>query len=251
MSSGKRKRQEFTLIELLVVIAIISILASMLLPALKNARDVANAAHCLNNLKGFGQACGMYRSDYGCNLLVFQPWEPTASNGSWYANESIKSYLNVRRPTQANGAEITNKLDLWPNSWLCPKAAKKKPTDLPTPAPPDPVEDYYYIYTSYGMNFEGVNYLTDQGYQGVNRELLNPSSKINFIESNMWRLEKKRSNPVQYATYGETWWWDNGHTTFVRYPHQHGTNTLFYDGHASRTNSSEVYNNTDVWDLSQ
>jgi len=57
-------RRAFTLIELLVVIAIIAILAALLLPSLKRAKDEGKKVVCMNNLKQLGLAYYLYLSDY-------------------------------------------------------------------------------------------------------------------------------------------------------------------------------------------
>jgi prepilin-type N-terminal cleavage/methylation domain-containing protein len=61
---ARRRPPGFTLVELLVVIAIISILASMLLPALGRAQETSRRIYCVNNLHQLGLSAIYYTEDF-------------------------------------------------------------------------------------------------------------------------------------------------------------------------------------------
>ncbi len=80
----------FTLIELLVVISIIAILISILLPALAKARELANRAVCMANVRGIIQSMLTYGQSNDGTFPVIPGVPGPLAGSAYYLNEPIQ-----------------------------------------------------------------------------------------------------------------------------------------------------------------
>ena len=112
-----RSRSGFTLIELLVVVAIISILAALLLPAVRDARRRALTTFCSTNLRQVGVAMRLYINEH--DGILPPVWHKPAPEGysyqAWFGNPRdpasmwyhlIGYYAGDDREQQHGGADL-------------------------------------------------------------------------------------------------------------------------------------------------
>lgn len=83
-----RKQSGFTLIELLVVIAIISILATMLIPALSQAKEAAQTLACQVNVRGIHMSFTLYMQDNDGKVPYYYKGDDTPGLRFW--NQVLK-----------------------------------------------------------------------------------------------------------------------------------------------------------------
>jgi prepilin-type N-terminal cleavage/methylation domain-containing protein/prepilin-type processing-associated H-X9-DG protein len=198
------KTTKFTLIELLVVIAIISILASMLLPALSTARGVAKSSVCQSNLRQLGTCLSMYNSDFNGYMLKQYT---IGDNCVWPKRIIDLGYLN----------KITEEKMLGNTPLLCPLGVKNSYGWLSANEYPT-----RYYATSYGLNACAEGFYT-----------WNPTT-WNYLRISQIKAPSTNMLLVDATNY---WIWHYGNTSgyfSMTERHMNKMNIVFVDGHTGQ-----------------
>lgn len=206
----------FTLIELLIVIAIIAILASMLLPALNQARERGRCASCVGNLKSLGMTVSMYAAD---SRGFLPACSPTDTN-TWVHQ--------LKRNTQS----LTNK------QFLCPGNTAQRAGWIENPV-------YFWNpevnsqSTEYGFNIGIANPYNTTAYIKIGK-VRNHSSKVFLMDA---VSNGNLTNPgdtagkwrIASTNYIGSWQTDGGWGRPATMRHARTVNVLYADFHVAGT----------------
>jgi prepilin-type N-terminal cleavage/methylation domain-containing protein/prepilin-type processing-associated H-X9-DG protein len=189
-------RRSFTLIELLVVIAIIAVLVALLLPALKQARNLAQAVVCGSQLRQNGQAFELYGLE---NNNYFPPaYRLPSYNKVWLDWIFKREIWDTSRAKQVS---------------LCPSIEFKSDPSVRA------------ITYGYDYLFKGW-FISDDEHPGV--FITNKMDKA--VSPSTCPMV---CCAAYYLIWPSRWGFTSGGTTHPEYPHHASSNTLFVDGHAS------------------
>jgi len=213
------KRFSFTLIELLVVIAIIAILASMLLPALNQAREKGRSVSCSNQLSQIYKSFLFYADDNKQQMFTHMP--ATGGVYTWGQKLVLLKYL------------ANNKL------LACPKI---------------PTDDY--AYRGYGMYRSSLNstfynnkksdwgqfaYKSSGGGDELYYSLpkMRRPSEVFMNADTMCILPSTQANKGMWV-FSPGWDGSGNDSSAVALIHNDRINMTFFDGHAKNLGKGEL-----------
>jgi len=226
-----RRCGAFTLIELLVVIAIIAILAALLLPALNQAKQRAQTAACMNNLKQLQLCFHLYVGDNGDFLPPNNFVYDMASQSAFPGNEGPSWCTNVA-PYEADPAGITGGLLFQYNSaigiYRCPAdhSTIETPAGVKTATPR--IRSYNMSQSINGLSYAGQLSTTIPHY-ARSTEIRNPTpiGLIVFLDVHESEiLDTQFGIPVVATPWARGFWWD-----VPANRHNQGGDFSFADGH--------------------
>ena len=204
----------FTLIELLVVIAIISILASMLLPALSKARGKAKTIACISNLKQLGFAVIVYADNSEGYIPPF--CDGAAGKKNYWTNRLIDGKYVT--------AEMNNPYWGCVNDGLfsCPALTPNENASSPRGA--------------YGLN--------EIHATGKLSSFKKASEKAIFGEG----IRQATNKTSYYISCSKCVSWGSSLGSRASQRHSHGSNVCFIDGRAAWFKYKYLVENTDdIW----
>jgi prepilin-type N-terminal cleavage/methylation domain-containing protein/prepilin-type processing-associated H-X9-DG protein len=220
----KTRKLSFTLIELLVVITIISILASMLLPALNQAKEKAKAISCMSSLKQIGLSMTSYVID--SDDYIPPSYTSIAGWGTYRWSSTLVA-----------NAGLSPKM-LWCPTFNSPDQSEFFTKTASVSLIEAAVDLNRYIYTSYGMNYNLRN--------AVNQKI----SQIRSASSTSYAMDSFHKVDSMAGYYMVTDFYPSSDSWGIVDPrHTRSFNTVFLDGHSAAT-ATRVQGDRFVWDAS-
>jgi prepilin-type N-terminal cleavage/methylation domain-containing protein/prepilin-type processing-associated H-X9-DG protein len=263
-----RRSGAFTLIELLVVIAIIAILAAMLLPALAAAKQKAQQAYCINNVKQLALGTIIYLGD--CQDIY--PGAASANTYGPHLEDWIYWRVAPNVPT-VNGVVMTLEKSTLirllgtgasTNIFRCPADVDNKDRIAQAQAGDGP---YFYSYEMTSLHLDSNNQnhgfttiieLNGTSHLFKSSQVRTPAKKIMVVEPT-GSLNNKDEPPIQIQM-GSTWVTQSGRWepltgggalhNFLTVRHNKRSDAAFADGHAEAV-SQEYATNSIYFDPTQ